>query len=115
MKGNVVVMNYFSIERNNRCWAPVFLIGIDGKIAFKEFLNMSYDEMKSSDKLSDFVVAAMDAANRRSDSADNQTIVTLVGADNTFIWSVIMGPDEDTIRYVLVDWQKDGKKYRYEP
>lgn len=107
--------NYFAIERGNECWYPMVLADHDGRIAFEDFLDMSYDEMKSSDKLSDFVTAAMDAANRKSDGTDDQTIVTLVSADNTFIWSVIMGPDEDVIRYVLVDWKKDGKNYRYEP
>ena len=37
------------------------------------------------------------------------------GEDDVFIWGIIMGPDaEDGIRYVLVDWKKDGKSYRYE-
>ena len=106
--------NYFAIERNNKSWTPVVLVNHNGDPAFEEFLDMSYDEMKSNHKLSDFVVAAMDAANRKSDSVDDQTIVTLVSADNTFIWSVIMGPEQDMIRYVLVDWKKDGKNYRYE-
>ena len=108
--------NYFAIERDNSCWSPVILAGSNGDPAFEEFLDMTYNEMKSSDKLTDFVVAAMDAANRKSGSKDRQTIVTLVGEDNVFIWGILMGPGEnDMIRYSLVDWKKDGKNYRYDP
>lgn len=107
--------NYFAIERDNTCWSPVILADHNGDPAFEEFLDMSYAEMKSSDRLSDFIVAAMDAANRKSGSNDKQTIVTLVGADNVFIWGILMGAGEnDMIRYNLVDWKKDGKNYRYE-
>lgn len=108
--------NYFAIERDNSCWSPVMLADENGNPAFSEFLDMSYDEMKSSDMLSEFVVAAMDAANRKSVSDDQQTVVTLVGADNVFIWGILMGPGEDDmIQYNLVDWKKDGHSYRYEP
>ena len=62
------------------------------------------------------VVAAMDAANTKTSSKDRHTIVTLVGRDNVFIWSVVMGPCEnDMIQYSIVDWKKDGKSYRYVP
>ena len=87
--------NYFAIERSGTCWSPMVLGDRNGKIAFEEFLNMSYDEMKTSDKLSNFVVASMDAANRKSDDVDGQTLVTLVGEDDVFIWSVLIGPDAD--------------------
>lgn len=108
--------NYFAIERDNKCWSPVILADEDGNPAFAEFLDMSYDEMKSSGMLSDFVVAAMDAANRKYGSDDKQTIVTLVGTDNVFICGILMGCGEnDMIQYNLVDWKKDGKNYRYEP
>ena len=108
--------NYFAIERDNECWAPVILGDSNGKPAFDEFLYMTYDEMKSSKNLSDFVVAAMDAANRKSNSNDKQTVVTLVGADNEFIWGILMGPwENDMIQYSIIDWKKDGKRYRYAP
>lgn len=108
-------MNYFSIERNGQAWSPVLLADDNGEFAFKDFLYMTYDEMKSDDQLEDFVVAAMEAANRKANSEDDdQTIVTLIGEDDIFIWSIIMGPGEnDTIRYSLVDWKKDGNNYRY--
>lgn len=108
--------NYFAIERNGECWAPAILADHNGNPAFEEFLGMSYEEMKSSDKLEDFIVAAMDAANRKSDVKDDQTIVTLVGKDNIFIWGILMGSGEnEDIRYNLINWKKDGKSYRYEP
>ena len=108
--------NYFAIERDNQCWSPVMLADHNGHAAFDNFLNMSYDEMKSSENLNDFVVASMDAANRKSGSKDRQTIVTLVGEDNVFIWSVLMGQwENDMIKYSIVDWKKDGHKYRYIP
>lgn len=110
--------NYFAIERGGQCWAPMVLGDHNGNIAFEEFLDMSYDEMKSSDKLSDFVVAAMEAANRKSNDTDGQTLVTLIGEDNVFIWSILIGPDQtddELLRYNLVDWKKDGKSYIYEP
>ena len=110
--------NYFAIERDEMCWSPVALGDSNGQIAFEEFLGMSYDEMKSSDKLADFVVAAMDAANRKSGVDGGQTLVTLVGKDDVFIWSIVIGVDSDNdelLRYSLVDWKKDGKNYRYEP
>lgn len=108
--------NYFAIERNGQCWDHVVLGDRYGNPAFEDFLNMTYEEMKSSDNLADFVVASMIAANRKSDGFDDQTVVTLVGEDGVFIWGIIMGPGEnDNIQYNLVDWKKDGKSYRYEP
>ena len=105
--------NYFAIERNEQCWAPVILADRNGNHAYEEFLNMSYDEMKNSALLEDFVVASMEAADRNCGVEDDQTIVTLVGNDDVFIWSIIMGYKNDDIRYCLVDWKKDGYSYRY--
>ena len=109
--------SYFSIERNNMCWSPVILADRNGNAVYKEFLDMGYDEMKSSALLEDFVVAAMEAADRNCGVDDDQTIVTLVGSDDVFIWSIIIGAEDSDgdIKYVLVDWKKDGKSYRYEP
>lgn len=105
--------NYFAIERNEQCWAPVILADRNGNHAYEEFLDMSYDEMKNSALLEDFVVAAMEAADRNCGVDDDQTIVTLVGNDDVFIWSIIMGYENDDIRYCLVDWKKDGHSYKY--
>ena len=105
--------NYFAIERNEKSWMPVILADRNGDPVFEEFLDMSYDEMKVSALLEDFVVATMEAADRVCGIEDDQTIVTLVGDDDIFIWSVIMGYQNDDIRYCLVDWKKDGRSYRY--
>lgn len=105
--------NYFAIERNAECWSPVILADRNRNTAFEEFLEMSYDEMKSSALLEDFVVASMEAADRVCGIDDDQTIVTLIGSDDVFVWSIIMGYENDDIRYCLVDWKKDGNNYRY--
>jgi len=105
--------NYFAIERNEQCWTPVILADRNGNPAFEEFFDMSYDEMKNSALLEDFVVAAMEAADIVCGVEDDQTIMTLVGSDDVFIWSIIMGYENDDIRYCLVDWKKDGHSYRY--
>lgn len=108
-------MSYFAIERNNRCLSPVVLQSRNGNSDFSHFLTMTYDEMKSSESLDDFIVAAMDATNETSGTDDALTIVTLVGEGDLFVWSVIMGPGENgDIKYNLVDWKRDGKHYRYE-
>jgi hypothetical protein len=105
--------NYFSIERNGESWMPVILADSNGDPAFTEFLDMNYDGMKSSALLEDFVVASMEAADRICGVDDDQTVVTLVGNDGVFIWGIIMGYENDDIRYCLVDWKKDGHSYRY--
>lgn len=107
--------NYFAIERNGENWMPVILADHNGNPAFEEFLGMRYEEMKTSELLEDFVVASMEAANRKSESDDCETMVTLIGEDGCFVWGILMGSGEnDDIRYSLIDWKKDGKNYRYE-
>ena len=107
-------MNYFSIERNERCWEEVFLKDNDEPI-FMNYLMLTYDEMKDQDDLEDFILAVMEATNNVSEEETSQTIITLIGEDDVFIWSIVMGPNENVdINYFLVDWTKDGKKYRYE-
>lgn len=104
--------NYFAIEYNQQYWEHVVLKDKDGNVKFDDYLDKTYDEMKSSTDLEEFVVAIMDAA---SGDTNNNAIITLIGEDGVFIWGIIMGPDEDdSVRYVLVDWKKDGKNYRYE-
>lgn len=110
-------MNYFAIECSNHCVDHVVIRDNENRVLFKNYLNMTYDEMKSSDDLDEFVVAVMDAANKSISDANDQTIVTLVGDDDVFIWSIIIGTadNDGDIKYVLVDWKKDGKSYRYVP
>ena len=105
--------NYFAIERNEECKSPVVLADRNGNVAFAEFLEMNYEEMKNSAMLEDFIVASMEAADRICGVDDDQTIVTLIGSDDVFIWSIIMGYENDDIRYCLVDWKKDGYNYKY--
>lgn len=110
-------MSYFAIERSQHCMDHVTIRGNDGRVMFKNYFNMTYDEMKSSEDLEEFVVAVMDAANKSISSEHDQTLITLVGDDDIFIWSIIIGTEDSDgdIRYVLVDWKKDGKSYRYVP
>ena len=109
-------MNYFVVERGGRCWENVILQNTDGNVVFENYLGTTYDEMKAQEDLDSFVVAVMDATNAVSDNSDEQTIITLVGEDDIFVWSVIMGAGaDDNIMYSLVDWKKDGKNYRYAP
>lgn len=110
-------MSYFAIERNQNCFDHVVIRSRNGQVMFKNYLDMTYDEMKSSEDLEEFVVAVMDSTNKRVDGPNDQTIVTLVGDDDIFIWSIIIGTEDSDgdIKYVLVDWKKDGKSYRYVP
>lgn len=106
--------NYFSIERNGQCWSPIILVNENEEPIYEKFLDMNYEEMKTNTLLEDFVATFMDAADKLCAVEDDQTIVTLVGSDGVFIWSIIMGSENDDIRYCLVDWKKDGCQYRYE-
>ena len=108
--------NYFSIERAGKCYENVAFVHNDGNMAFEELMNMSYDEMKTYDDLEAFVACAMDASNELFGTSDDQTAVTLIGEDGVFVWGVMIGAGEkdDDFKYVLVDWKKDGKSYRYE-
>ena len=105
-------MSYFAIEHNQKCLDHVVLKDKDDNIVFYDYLNLTYDEMKSMENLDEFVATIFYTAN---DGGDSQTLVTLVGDDDVFIWSVIIGMVDEELRYVLVDWKKDGKSYRYEP
>ena len=113
-------MGYFAIERGDQYWDHVSNETLNRvnmiDVRLDELRSSTYDEMKKKHWLEGFVMAVMEAANELSGTGDDQTIVTLVGDDDIFIWSIIMGPGEnDEIRYVLVDWKKDGKNYRYSP
>lgn len=105
--------NIFIVERGKNYWEGLIL-DHNGNPIFTEFLSMTFDEMKSSEQLESFVVTVMDATNAVSKTVDEQTIICLIDEDRTLIWGILIGPDgEDNFRYVLVDWKKDGKIYRY--
>ena len=108
--------NYFAIERNGNCVDHILFKDKDENLVFDNVVNMSYNEIKTYDQIEEFVICVMDASNVHFNEKDVQTIVTLIDENDIFIWSIIIGPDEenDDLRYVFVDWKKDGKSYRYE-
>lgn len=110
-----MIYNYFSIERAGKCAAPVVIRNIDG-VAFEDLMNMSYEEMKVYKDLELFVDCVMDVASEYFEESDEQTIITLIGKDDVFIWSILIGPAEDVdkLQYALIDWKKDGRMHRYE-
>lgn len=107
--------NYFAIERKDRCFENMYITNDLGAVMFEDLMDMSYDEMKAYDKLENFVATAMKISNELFESEDEETVITLVGEDDVFIWGIIVGPEnEESLKYVLVDWKKDGKNYRYQ-
>lgn len=108
-------MNHFAIEHNGNCYEPVLLVDSDGNPAFAEFMEMTYEEMRDSEQLEDFVVAAMDAVMQNGDDDDEyiDVAVTLIGEDRFFIWGIIMSAEGDDITYKVVDWKADGKHFKY--
>lgn len=108
--------NYFSIEREGLCIDRVHIQQDDGTLAFEGVMNMSYDELRAYDGIDVFVAAVMDTTNEICDGDDEDTVITLIGNDDVFIWSMLIGAGEskDELKYSLIDWTKDGKKHRYE-
>lgn len=104
-------MNYFAVEYGGNYQDHITIVDDTGNRVFDNYVNMTYNEMKDQENLEEFIVAIMDAT---SDGED-QVVITLIGDDDVFIWGIIMGVVDDEIRYNLIDWQKDGKKFRYEP
>lgn len=110
-----LMQNYFSIERDGQQVDHVTLMYEDGSPAFTEVLDMTLEDLKYYDKLEDMVVAFMDASNECFESEDDQTIITLIGEDDVFIWSLLIGPGEteDDVAYQFVNWKANGKIYKY--
>ena len=109
--------NYFTIERDKNVIETKGIFDNETQAtAFDEVLDMSLEDLKSYDEIETFVVVAMDAANTYFGDKDGDTLITLVGEDDVFIWSIVMskGDNEDDIKYNFINWKKDGKKYRYE-
>lgn len=107
--------NYFAIERNGNCVDHILFKDKDENLVFENVANMSYDELKTYENVEEFIICVMDATNVHFNESDAQTIVTLIDKNDVFIWSIIIGSNEenDDLRYVFVDWKKDGKSYRY--
>lgn len=108
--------NYFVIERSGKYIERLHFLKDGSEAIFEEVENMSYDEIKQYEHIESFVVAIMDATNQYFNEDDADTLITLVGENDVFIWSILIGSegDNDRIRYAFVDWLKDGRKYRYE-
>lgn len=109
--------NYFAIERDNDVAETNGIYDKESEtMVFDEVLDMSLEDLKIFDEIDTFVVVAMDAANAYFGDKDGDTLITLVGEDDVFIWSILMskGDNEDDIRYNFIDWKKDGKNYRYQ-
>jgi hypothetical protein len=107
---------YFSVERNGKCIVPALLKLDDGTVAFQDVMNMSYDEIKEYKDIDVLVAAFMDATNAYFQESDDLTVITLIGEDGVFIWGILVGTgdNDDEFKYSFVDWQKDGRSYRYE-
>lgn len=107
--------NHFAIERGTRVLDNRIIKSRNGSSDFTQFLDMTYNEMKNSDSLPDFIVACMDASNEAFGSKDEATYVTLIDGNGVFIWSVLMvpGDNEDDIKYSLVNWKASDKEYKY--
>ena len=106
--------NYFAIECNGQYIDHVAVKGDNGEILFEDLMNATYDEMKTYKNLEAFVAIATEVTEAQVGGIDDHMALTLVGEDDVFIWGILIGPGEgDELRYVLVDWKKDGKSYRY--
>ena len=108
-------MSYFVIERGEIYRDHVVILDNEKNIVFENYLDMTYKEMQSQKDLDDFVVAIMGAADEMAPDMNDHTIITLIGEDDLFIWSIIIGTVNEALRYRLVNWKADGKNYRYEP
>lgn len=110
-------MNYFAIERNGSYKDHIMIQDNEtDSVAFENYLNMTYDEVMSQDNLEDFIVAIMDATDVEMgiEDSNDSTIITLIGDDDIFIWSIMIGTVDNELRYLPIDWKKDDRKFRYE-
>ena len=108
--------NYFVVERSGKSIENLVLRrSNDSSVVFEDLMNMSYNDMKSYKYLNKFVECIMDATNEFFQEGDDQTLITLIGTDDVFIWGILVGPGnkEGALKYAIIDWSKDGKKYRY--
>ena len=108
-------MNYFTLEREDRCLEGIVLYDKNGEIAFEDVMNMSFvDISKNDERIQEFICAVMEATNDFFGEGDEDTVVTLVNPEGIFIWGIAMSPKEGDIEYDFIDWQKDGHLFRYE-
>lgn len=110
-------MSYFSIERSGQQVDHVVLLDNDGHTSYEEVLDMTLEDLKTYDKLEEMICVFMDASNEYfNSSVDEETLITLIGDDDVFIWSLLIGPGDvaDDLMYHFINWKADGKSYRYE-
>lgn len=113
-------MSYFAMERGGKCYEQaedVIVNRVNMVQARIDILKAStYEEMLRQHWLEGFVLATYEAADEVLGDEDDQTIITLIDDNGIFVWSIIIGVNENSdLNYVFVDWKKDGKNYRYEP
>ena len=107
---------YFNIERGDKFHEYMIMVDVDNRKKYEDVMTMSYEKIKTYDKIEEFVYSVMDASNALFGTDDEQTLITLVnGEDDVFVWGILIGPDQDSdkLRYAFIDWHKDGKNYRY--
>ena len=102
--------NYFTIERNEQCVEKI-VFKYEDKIVFEDLMDTSYEEMVEYPEIEEFVVAVMEST---MELGGDQVIVNLIDPDGVFIWGIIIGMNNDDCKFVFVNWQKDGRKYRYQ-
>jgi hypothetical protein len=106
--------NYFAVECNGQYIDHVVIRNDNGDIMFEDLTNATYDEMKGYSALEEFVAVVAEVTEAQTGSIEDHIALTLVGEDDVFIWGILIGPGEDDeLRYVLVDWKKDGKSFKY--
>jgi hypothetical protein len=114
-------MNYFVIEGSYTDsdgekivyqYDHSVLMDENNESVFAEFYDFTYDEMKNSEMLDDFVAAVWEASVLDEARVEDMVIV-LVDEDDTFVWSIMMGVVNDELMYILTDWKKDGKIFKF--
>ena len=93
--------NYFAIEYKGYCLDHCQ----PNNDLVKEFSNMSYEDILKHD-LDEFICNTLDYVETSFDYEGEEVIVTLIGEDDIFIWSVVMQQiDDENVKYVTyVEW-----------
>lgn len=106
--------NYFAVECNDKHLDHVVITNDNGDILFEDLMDTTFDEMKAYSALEEFVAIVAEITETHTGTIEDHIALTLVGEDDVFIWGILIGPGEgDELRYVLVDWKKDGKSFKY--
>lgn len=106
--------NYFAVECNGQYIDHVVIKDDNGDIMFEDLMHTTYDEMKRYNALEEFVAVVAEVTEVQIGNIEGGLAITLVGEDDVFVWGIIIGPGEDDeLKYVLVDWKKDGKSFKY--